>query len=847
MKDPSFTERYRKAAQAVALMGCLALTTVVMRAEDWVVEHDGALRLELSRNWYRSGTFRGTIRPVAATVSVNLYLRYAGTLEFTVVRLDYAAKQAAIVQAHQGQRVVLASASWPELSRSESLEFLIEHGPTGAKIRLQQGTEREFNLGELALPEGRIGMGVEGGIDERHIELEKANTTSAFDRYAFNLNRSMAGRLRQEPFFKYLEHEAEELEKKHPITFRSSTDVKTYRREAVFKLRRSLGLDPWPERNPLNARIVGTVDRRNFQIQRIIFESQPDFLVTALLYLPKKARFPAAAVLSPIGHWEDGFFIWSEQARAIGLAERGYVVLTYDPISQGERKWLGNGSHDTLRRKIILAGMEVSGLMFWDSIRAIDYLSSRPEVDPERIGITGISGGGFNALYTALLDDRVKVVIPAGYNTTLGALIRRGGAGCCAYIPDMISYAGLDISDAYALLAPRPLLMLGGYMDYLSDRIVENAAHCKAVYRLFGMEEQVSYFMDKDAGHTYSKQMRLQMYAWFEKWLKAPEQRVAIEEQLDPEYSLISRESGLLEVRGNGPRGKSVLDLALEFLAKRGERLQPRNDQEFIELRRAWLRSLAAMIPLEGAESIPKVKAQDTSGQQLQVELSTGPELTTSVVILRPLRAQPKQLSVYFHLWGTKPPEVFSGQATVRRLLDEGSVVAIPIVRADGAGIPTGYQSAELYTMALGKHLFSGRVADLAKALSYLRSRPELAALPVQVYSSGIREGAMTLCWMALDKRIEKLTSEGGLVSYSDVFVRDTLPDYDWYVPGMLLHVDLPQVAALVAPRALTIRKPLNSDGVPCSFAEAEQAYAVTKRAYELGRSGSASKFSLEI
>jgi len=83
---------------------------------------------------------------------------------------------------------------------------------------------------------------------------------------------------------------------------------------------------------------------------------------------------------------DEDFFLWSEQGRAIGLVRKGYVVLTYDPIGQGERKWLGNGNHDTLRRKIILSGMEVSGLMFWDSIRAIDYLSSRPEV-----GSNGIS------------------------------------------------------------------------------------------------------------------------------------------------------------------------------------------------------------------------------------------------------------------------------------------------------------------------------------------------------------------------------------------------------------------------------------------------------------------------
>jgi len=213
------------------------------------------------------------------------------------------------------------------------------------------------------------------------------------------------------------------------------------------------------------------VDRPDYRIEKVIFESQPGFMVDALLYVPKKAKLPAPGVLSTIGHYGDeGFFIWSEQARCIGLARKGYVVLTYDPISQGERKWLGNGVHDALRKRYLVAGVDVSGLMFWDSIRAIDYMTSRHEVDPQRISVTGVSGGGFNALYTAVLDERVKAVAPAGFATTMEALIKRGNAGCCAYMPGLTTYA--EMEDVYALIAPRKMLVMGGYMDILADRIL---------------------------------------------------------------------------------------------------------------------------------------------------------------------------------------------------------------------------------------------------------------------------------------------------------------------------------------------------------------------------------------
>jgi hypothetical protein len=190
-----------------------------------------------------------------------------------------------------------------------------------------------------------------------------------------------------EVLWRYLDSVVSSTNTRYPTSFKSVKEFEAYRNAAIPQLRRSLGLDPWPERTPLNARVVGTVERDDFRIEKIVFESQPGFVVDALLYIPKKATLPVPGILGPIGHHgENDFFIWSEQTRCIGLARKGYVVLTYDPSAQGERTWLRAGNnlvsaHDTIRRQVILGGLEASGLMIWDSIRAIDYLCSRTEVD----------------------------------------------------------------------------------------------------------------------------------------------------------------------------------------------------------------------------------------------------------------------------------------------------------------------------------------------------------------------------------------------------------------------------------------------------------------------------------
>jgi dienelactone hydrolase len=801
----------------------------------------------LSRDWYGDFDLTGNISGQGQAQSTEILVRYAGESESYALVLDWQLSKVCLRENHFGQsrhgieaplRVAPgdAGASFRIVAHENRLTAVIwpSNGLESAGVSLEYS--------DIKVPEGRIGLGVRNGTMTYSRLSIAGNTTSSFGTYAFHCNYRLAQKVATAPLYRYLDAVGASEVARNQHTFTTVQEFEKYREQTILKLRRSLGLDPWPERTCLNARTVGTVDRKDFKIEKVVFESQPGFLVDALLYIPINVKLPAPGVLSTIGHYDDeGFFLWAEQGRCIGLVRKGYVVLTYDPISQGERKWLGNGNHDLLRQKIILSGMEVSGLMFWDSIRAIDYLVSRPEVDAARIGVTGVSGGGFNALYTAVLDDRVKAVAPDGYATTIEALVKRAGAGCCSYLPDLTRYA--EVTEVYSLIAPRKLLILGGYMDVLSDRILDVYQQAHAVYSLFGAGDSIQYFLDRDGGHVYSKPMRLAMYRYFNQWLKGINDPEAASESIDPEDSLISRESGILRVFAPGERGKDVIDLEREYLAR--NRMKYDSPSSALaaaavqgEIRNRLIELMGEMAPAK----LPVVVSDDQTtapGSTRHMVLKTERDLPVAVSIYHPAKGAPRQgLMVYFTMQDSYGTSDLTCADAVGRLVKEGYTVAVPHVRGTFETRVDDMGSVELYTMAFGKHLFSTRIYDLQRVIDYLLAQPAYQSPPLAVWGEGAREGLMALYLAAVDPRVQAVISSHGLVTYQDIVDKDGRPDFDYYVPGILKFADVPQIIGAIAPRRVFISAPVDIDSRRVTLEDARQAYSWAQKLYETVGSG---------
>jgi dienelactone hydrolase len=301
-------------------------------------------------------------------------------------------------------------------------------------------------------------------------------------------------------------------------------DAEAYVRAVQDKIQRSFG--PWPEKTPLKPRVTGVVDRDQYRIENVIFESRPNFLVTANLYIPKGRDFPLPGVVGTCGHSANGKAYEGYQSFAQGLARMGYVVLIYDPISQGERLQYVN---DQLKSEIgvgvrehlyagnqqFLVGDFIGSWRAWDGIRALDYLLTRKEVDPAQIGVTGNSGGGTMTTWLCGVERRWAMGAPSCFVTTFRRNLENELPADTEQCPPRALALGLDHSDWLAAMAPKPVIVLAKEKDYFDVRGAEEAyRRLRHLYRLFDAEDNVGLFVGPTP-HGYSQENREAMYRWF--------------------------------------------------------------------------------------------------------------------------------------------------------------------------------------------------------------------------------------------------------------------------------------------------------------------------------------------
>jgi len=295
------------------------------------------------------------------------------------------------------------------------------------------------------------------------------------------------------------------------------------------------------EKNPLNARVTGVVERPGYRIEKVAFESRPRLYVTANLYLPAAAgRHPA--ILGPLGHSVNGKAWPSYQKLFSNLARKGYVVLAYDPFGQGERieypgtrpgeSAIGPGGtieHEHAGRRLILLGANFGLFRAWDGIRGIDYLLTRAEVDQERIGCCGQSGGGTLTQFLAALDSRIKVAVVSEGNTENVAHANVEPPGSADDAEQNIVPAlahGIDRADLLYAFAPKPLLVTVTLHDaghtYSPEYVASSLDFVQEYTRvcsLLGADNRVSLQVTTEQ-HGYVYEMRRATYAWFNRWFE---------------------------------------------------------------------------------------------------------------------------------------------------------------------------------------------------------------------------------------------------------------------------------------------------------------------------------------
>ncbi|MCE9561983.1 MAG: acetylxylan esterase [Planctomycetes bacterium] len=632
-------------------------------------------------------------------------------------------------------------------------------------------------------------------------------------------------------------------------------------RQTALKAKFIQAIGGFPEKTPLNAKVVGTLKRDGYRIEKVIYESQPEHHVTANLYIPEgKGPFPG--VIMPIGHSSNGKAAEYMQRGALLLVKNGFVALVYDPIGQGERSQLldklGNpaikgttSEHTMVGVGAILVGRGTASYRIWDGIRSIDYLVSRPEVDAKKIGCTGCSGGGTLTSYLMALDDRIEAAAPSCYITSLERLFATlGPQDAEQNITGQVAL-GIDHADYIFMRAPKPTLLLASTRDFFDIQGTwDSFREAKRVYTKLGLPERVE-LIEADATHGYPKSHREAMARFFSRFLKG-EDKVIVEADcpIEKDADLLCTRSGqVLE----DLKGRSVFDLnatlADEFAKKRAaEKLKPD----------AFRKEVERLIGLGELGDVPPAGVTFTANDDIvrpgYLMLKTKmlvPGSNVPVVVLGFIgNDRPDPVTFYLHEAG-KDADAAPGGA-IEKLAKSGKwVMALdvrgrgetaPAVAKDGKTSTFGVEFKESFlSLHLGKPLLGQQTHDLMWAMGPRRPKAAFVEL-VAVGSSAL----VALHAAVLHDGVKSVTIDGGLVSWDSV-LRTPISHNQLanVVPGALKLYDLPDLAAAIAPRPLTIRNPVDAAGKPLTKEAAEEAYKGVRAAYKDAKA--ADKFILEV
>jgi dienelactone hydrolase len=565
-----------------------------------------------------------------------------------------------------------------------------------------------------------------------------------------------------------------------------------------------LGLDGLPERAGIPAvTSTGRIEEADYSVEKLVYESLPGYLVPALLYRPKGGAGPMPAVLSPCGHSGVAKAADDYQILHINLAKRGFVVLTYDPVGQGERSqfWdlerrrtkfdLACGEHAVIGNALYLLGTNLARYRIWDGMRGIDYLASLPEVDPQRIGCVGNSGGGTLAAYITALDPRVAAVAICCYITTLPRRMANRIEEDPTSDPeqDLFGFVseGIDHAGLLALCAPRPTLIGSARLDFFPiEGARESFSEAKKLYEVAGFGDRIAQ-VEAPGKHGLSLPLREAVYGWFGRWLAgvddpAPAREVPVRPR--PPEQLRVCADGQVNLSF---RSRPLLPLALEeFRGRRGRARRPLRDLLRLDQGGADPR-LTEITTVAGAGKVLVLCVNGNEAPDWRERrdfLRSIEAAGLSVAIVDPRGAGPARLD----------------------LKSRAGSYADPL---------SGVEENVAYNAFLvGQTLLGLRVADVLaaarKALDVIKPRALILC--------GSRDAALVACFAAAEEpAIRGVATEEMLRSYLPLFSTVGHPiNAASILPGLLRDFgDLPDVLETIGPRRILVSSGIGEGARP--------------------------------
>ena len=598
-----------------------------------------------------------------------------------------------------------------------------------------------------------------------------------------------------------------------------------------------------PRRTALEIRTVGGFERSGYRLEKLVYESVPGFPIPGNLYIPHHGRQPFPGVLFQMGHTANGKAGDTYQRCCQGLARLGYMVLAFDPMGQGERIYYPqaggvrgrlaspDSEHTTPGRQMLLNGNTATRMQVWDAIRSLDVLAAHPLVDAKRLASTGQSGGGTLTMLLAAVDDRLAAAAVCSGNTENVACANFNPPGSTDDAEQNLIGSGplgFDRWDLLYPLAPKPLLISVSDMDFFhtySPEYIRNGweefQKLRAVYERLGAADRLAW-VDTPLPHGLAYDSRLHVYNWFARWLQNDNRPITEEPPTEPE------KDETLWVSATGSMVRSFHSLT-QFEINR--------DAQVVTRPAPLDERIGADRPPAG---LRPVTLRRVSWPGVTVEATE--------VVSAPRVWLPAWLYLPSALDASKPVLLLLDPAGRNARWQEGGLChtlaahGSAVCAADARGIgdltpefgrgpaahARSHANEENYawsSLILGKPLLGQRVTDILALAAALRAHPALRGQSLKIAASG-ELTVPALLAAAMDPAITELYLAGHLVSY-----RNVIETEQYSVPlsnftfGMLLHTDLPEVAASLAPRRICLAGAVDAAGAVLAVAAVRTIY----------------------
>ncbi len=629
---------------------------------------------------------------------------------------------------------------------------------------------------------------------------------------------------------------------------KSVADFERYREKIRAHFLESIGGLP-KEKTPLHPQITGVIQQDGFRIEKTLYQSQPDYFVSAACYIPDHLPAPAPGVLFMCGHSDNGKAHERYQKVARDLARNGFVVLAIDPIGQGERlQYWENGEpqqtictfeHTHAGFPFVLMGASVARHFVWDAIRGFDYLAERSDVDETRIAATGNSGGGTQTCYLMLVEPRLAAAIPATFPMTLESMQQTGMVQDMEQLVAQAILRGPDHDDFLTAIAPRPVLLGAVAFDsFPIEGSHEAMRRARKIYELYGQTENAQINVD-ETFHSYSDGTRQACVNWLRKHLKneAPDFVTNPEMETLPEAELNATSSG--QVLLDFPDSKTITDLTRDYLhALKVPKSSPEKLRADLDEVLGVSKSGDRSAPIYPRVMNPE---ENEAGETFRkIWFFSAPSVAVSGVFCAPRDVRNEKLPTTILLLENGTNE--DSEARVKEILATnrrvfvfdvrgvGGVEARPVC-PNGSSAPQSPFNSE-YKMAcdalmLGRSTPGARVFDVLRAFDFLQTRDEVGEISIHGLGAA---ASWAFFAAALETGFHEVTCEEMLDSYHNLcsdphydHVRFDLKIMPW---GLLRVGDLADFASLIQPRPLLLVAPLDPRGNVLSETSWSQEYS---------------------